>query len=89
LRASGEIIAVAPCSATVQAPLAQWHRWTGLPFDCDGELIVPGALAPVLVSTALDIGVYVEPNVWVLHSLRKPDHARLDEPAAHNPCVKF
>lgn len=67
VRAGGRIITVAPCSGTVQAPLAQWRRWTGLPFDTDGEVVVPGALVPVLVSIRRDIGVYVEPNVWVLH----------------------
>jgi GNAT superfamily N-acetyltransferase len=67
VRAGGLIEAVAPCSATVQAPLEDWRRWTGLPFDRDGETIVPGALAPVLVSTAQDFAVYVEPNVWVSH----------------------
>jgi GNAT superfamily N-acetyltransferase len=67
-RLGGLVITVAPCSATVQAPLSQWRRWTGLPFDRDGEVLVPGALAPILVSTILDVAVYVEPNVWVLHS---------------------
>jgi GNAT superfamily N-acetyltransferase len=65
VRAGGTISAVAPCSATVQAPLSDWRRWTGLPFDRVGSLFVPGALAPVLVSS--DFAVYVEPNVWVSH----------------------
>ncbi|SFW87325.1 hypothetical protein [Amycolatopsis australiensis] len=67
VRAGGRIEAVAPCSATVQAPLADWRSWTGLAFDRDGEVTVPGALAPVFVSTAQDFAVYVEPNVWVSH----------------------
>ncbi|MEV4148691.1 GNAT family N-acetyltransferase [Amycolatopsis sp. NPDC049691] len=67
VRAGGRIEAVAPCSATVQAPLEDWRRWTGLPFTDDGPVLVPGALAPVLVSTAQDFAVYVEPNVWVSH----------------------
>lgn len=67
VRAGGQIAGVASCSATVQAPLSQWRRWTLLPFDRDGPVIVPGGLVPVLVSTTHDVGVYVEPNVWVLH----------------------
>lgn len=67
VRAGGRIEAVAPCSATVQAPLGDWRRWTGLPFDREGSVEVPGALAPVFVSTAQDFAVYVEPNVWVSH----------------------
>ncbi|NBH04232.1 hypothetical protein GTY80_13370, partial [Amycolatopsis sp. SID8362] len=63
----GRVEGVAPCSATVQAPLGDWRRWTGLPFDRDGVVAVPGALAPMFVSVAQDFAVYVEPNVWVSH----------------------
>lgn len=67
LRAGGRIEGLAPCSSTVQATLEQWRAWTGLPFDRDGPVVIPGALAPVLVSTAHGVAVYVEPNVWVSH----------------------
>jgi len=67
VRLGGRIVKVAPCSMTVAAPLADWRRWTGLAFDRGGEVIVPGALAPVHVSLAQDHAVYVEPNVWVEH----------------------
>ena len=70
VRAGGRVVGVCACSATVQAPLAKWRTWTGLPFDEDGPTTVPGGLVPVLVSTAHDVGVYVEPNVWVDH--RRP-----------------
>lgn len=69
VRAGGRIERVAPCSATVQASLATWRSWTGLPFDADGPLVVPGALTPVHVSVTHDAAVHVEPNVWVTHSL--------------------
>lgn len=61
-----------PAGRRLAASLLQWRRWTGLPFDTDGEVVVPGVLAPVLVSTTHDIAVYVEPNVWVLHTLTDP-----------------
>jgi len=67
VRAGGRILGVAACSATVSAPLADWRGWTGLPFDRDGVVEVPGALAPVFVSIAQGFAVYVEPNVWVSH----------------------
>jgi GNAT superfamily N-acetyltransferase len=69
IRAGGRIVGVAPCSATVVARLDAWRRWTGLPFRSDGEHCVPGALVPVIVSLERDLGIYVEPNVWVDHSL--------------------
>lgn len=67
VRAGGRIEGVAPCSATVQAPLDDWRCWTGLPFDRDGSVVVSGALAPVFVSAVQGFAVYVEPNVWVSH----------------------
>jgi hypothetical protein len=54
---------------TIGASLADWRSWTGLPFDTDGEVEVPGALGPVLVRTAHDYAVYVEANVWVRHQI--------------------
>ncbi len=48
---------------TISGSLAQWRSWTGLPFDADGAVEVPGALSPVVCDTAADHAVYVEPNV--------------------------
>jgi GNAT superfamily N-acetyltransferase len=70
VRAGGTIESVAPASMTVGGSLAQWRAWTGLPFDRDGDVTVPGALVPVHCDTAHDRAVYVEPNVWVRHALR-------------------
>ncbi|MFD1150161.1 hypothetical protein ACFQ3T_23760, partial [Saccharothrix hoggarensis] len=69
VRAGGRVEGVAWCSSTVQATLARWREWTGLPFDRDGPVVVPGALAPVHVSTAQNAAVYVEANVWVSHAV--------------------
>lgn len=70
VRAGGRILKVCPVSMTIPGTLAQWRRWTGLPFDTDGPVLVEGALNPVLVSLSQDFAVYTEPNVWVEH--RKP-----------------
>ncbi|NEC25989.1 N-acetyltransferase [Streptomyces sp. SID8111] len=67
VKAGGTIRRVAPASMTVSGSLDQWRRWTGLPFDRDGDTDVPGALVPVHCDTARDRAVYVEPNVWVRH----------------------
>ncbi len=67
VRAGGEIVRVAPASMTVSGSLAEWRAWTGLPFDRDGAVEVPGALTPVHCDLAQDHAVYVEPNVWVRH----------------------
>ena len=69
VRAGGEIVAVAPHSMTIPGSLASWRRWTGLPFDTSGPVVVPGALVPAHCDVEADHAVYVEPNVWVRHRL--------------------
>jgi hypothetical protein len=71
VRAGGEIIKICPASMAIAGSLAQWREWTGLPFDTDGPVAVPGALTPVEVSVAHDRAVYIEPNVWIRHRLNK------------------
>ncbi|WP_413758621.1 N-acetyltransferase [Streptomyces sp. MMBL 11-3] len=69
VRAGGCVEAVAPASMTVAASLDEWRGWTGLPFDEEGLVEVPGALVPVHCEPARGYAVYVEPNVWVRHVL--------------------
>ncbi|NED57912.1 N-acetyltransferase [Micromonospora aurantiaca] len=69
VRAGGVVERIAPRSMTVTGTLADWRRWTGLPFDTSGPVRVPGALTPVLVDVDHDHAAYVEPNVWVRHRL--------------------
>ena len=70
VRAGATIEKVAPASMVMAGSLAQWRGWTGLPFDTDGDVLVPGALIPVNCSVAHDYAVYVEPNVWVRHDVK-------------------
>lgn len=67
LRAGGKFVKIAPYSMTIVGGLADWSLWTGMPFDRSGELLVAGALSPVMVSLEQDCAVYIEPNVWVQH----------------------
>ncbi|MEV0157412.1 N-acetyltransferase [Micromonospora sp. NPDC050686] len=69
VRAGGTVERVAGRSMTISGSLADWRRWTGLPFDRSGPVHVPGALVPVHCDVAHDHAVYVEPNVWVRHRL--------------------
>jgi len=69
VRAGGRIEKVAPTSMVVPGIIAEWRRWTGLAFDASGPVVVPGALLPVHVSPEQDHAVYVEPNVWVRHTV--------------------
>lgn len=67
LRFGGKIVKIAPYSMTIVGRPVDWSLWTGMPFDRSGEVLVAGALAPVLVSLEQDCAVYVEPNVWIRH----------------------
>jgi hypothetical protein len=66
-RVGGRIVAPAPQSMTMEAPVSDWEEWTGMRFPDDGVYIFPGALAPLEVRNG--VGRHVEPNVWVVHSL--------------------
>ena len=63
----GEILAPAPESMRIEARVASWEEWTGMRFPVDGEYVFPGGLATLVVRDG--VGVHVEPNIWVLHSL--------------------
>jgi GNAT superfamily N-acetyltransferase len=69
VRAGGRIMKIAPYSMTIVGTIAEWSQWTGTVFESSGEAEVEGALVPVLVSLEQNYAVYVEPNVWVRHSL--------------------
>jgi hypothetical protein len=62
---------VRPCreSMTIPGSVADWEGWTGMSFPDSGDYVVPGALALVAVDRDADRGTYVEPNVWIHHSL--------------------
>jgi GNAT superfamily N-acetyltransferase len=66
-RVGGEIVAPAPESMLIEAPVTDWEEWAGMRFPEDGTYVFPGALAPLEVRDG--IGRHVEPNVWVRHRL--------------------
>ncbi len=69
VRAGGRMVKIAPCSMTIAGTLEQWREWTALPFEGNGEIIIPKALVPIYVSQVHDHAIYLEPNVWVQHVL--------------------
>jgi GNAT superfamily N-acetyltransferase len=65
----GEILGVCPGSLVVEGTVAEWEQWTGMAFPESGSYVVEGALVPVEIDRARDVGRYVEPNVWMRHSV--------------------
>jgi GNAT superfamily N-acetyltransferase len=66
-RIGGEILAPAPASMTIEAPVAEWEGWTGMSLPADGDYVLPEMLAPLHVRD--EVGRHVEPNVWLRHRL--------------------
>src|SRR5574341_1428235 len=69
LRAGARIIKVCHESKTIRGTRAEWESWTGLKFPQSGRYIIPGALNPMDIDTETDEGVYIEPNVWIVHQV--------------------
>jgi len=67
VRLGAELAEVCPESMRVTGTVAEWEEWTGMHFPEDGDYVVPGALVPVRFADG--IGAYVEPNVWMRHSV--------------------
>jgi GNAT superfamily N-acetyltransferase len=66
-RVGGSILAAAPESMVMRAPVSDWEEWTQVRFPEDGDYVFPGCLAPLYVRDG--IGTHVEPNVWLRHPL--------------------
>jgi hypothetical protein len=68
-RFGGEILKVAPRSMVIPGTVSEWEEWAGMAFPESDEYVVPGALTLVSIDLERDRGLYVEPNVWMHHTL--------------------
>jgi GNAT superfamily N-acetyltransferase len=68
-RAGAKIIKPCHESMRICGYRAQWEAWTGMKFPQSGQYIIAGALNPIEMDIEQDQGIYVEPNVWMQHSL--------------------
>jgi hypothetical protein len=68
-RAGARIVEVCAESMIIPGTVAEWEEWTGMRFPASGAYVVPGALEPVEIDVEADRGTYVEPNVWMHHSI--------------------
>jgi len=68
VRVGGRIIKACRESKTVRGTHAEWEEWTKMEFPQSGQYVIPGALTPMEMDVEKDVGVYVEPNVWMQHS---------------------
>jgi GNAT superfamily N-acetyltransferase len=66
-RLGARIIATAPESMTMTGTVAEWETWTKLAFPSSGQYIIPEGLSVLNIDRDQDLGIYVEPNVWMQH----------------------
>jgi GNAT superfamily N-acetyltransferase len=66
-RASAKILKPCHEAMTIRGTRAEWEEWTKMKFPQSGKYVVPGALNPVEINIEKDEGIYVEPNVWMVH----------------------
>jgi hypothetical protein len=65
-RLGAEIVKVAPQSTRVPGSVGEWEERTEMAFPETGAYVVP-ALVPVETDRERQEGLYVEPNVWMVH----------------------
>jgi hypothetical protein len=68
-RLGAQIMKVCPLSMTIPGTITEWEKWTEMRFPESGTYIIPGALSPVEMDLEADTGRYIEPNVWMRHSV--------------------
>lgn len=68
-RSGGEILKVAHPSMVVEGSIEEWEQWTGMQFPDSGDYVIADALVPIQIDREMNIGRYVEPNVWVHHPI--------------------
>jgi hypothetical protein len=67
VRLGGEILRPEPRSLRISGTLTEWEGWTEMAFPESGEYVFPHGLAPLSVDREHDLGLYYEPNVWMVH----------------------
>ncbi|MCK4312076.1 MAG: GNAT family N-acetyltransferase [Candidatus Cloacimonetes bacterium] len=65
----GKIIKVCSKAMKISGTISDWENWTGMKFLESGKYIIPGALEPVKMDVEKNMGIYIEPNVWVEYKL--------------------
>ena len=68
-RLGGKIIKTCHESKTIRGTRAEWEAWTKMKFRQSGEYVIPGALVPIEMNLEKNVGIYVEPNAWLLHEI--------------------
>lgn len=64
----GEILNICSESVLVKASLNKWQEWLG-PTVLSSSFVPEMGLVPVFVDQQKNIGIYIEPNIWVRYKM--------------------
>lgn len=67
-RLGGRILKPCHEAMTIRGTRIEWQEWTGMRFPQTGSYIIPGALNPIEMNLEKEEGIYIEPNVWMVHN---------------------
>lgn len=70
-RLGAKIVKIAPQSMKITNSVSGWSEWTGLQFPQKGHYVIPSGLVPIEIDIDNDVGYYIEPNLWMFHSVDK------------------
>lgn len=70
-RLGGRIVRGVPDSMRIEGTIADWETWTGMTFPDTGSYLPRGAADILRIDREADLGVYLDPNVWIVHDLRR------------------
>lgn len=67
VRTGGRVIALAPKAQTMTGTVQEWEQWARMPLPAAGQYVIPEGMSVLHIDTASDVGIYIEPNIWVRH----------------------
>lgn len=70
-RLDAKILSVCDKSMEIKGSVQDWRDWTGTYFKKSGKYKIAGALDLVDIDLDKDEGIYIEPNVWMVHEFLK------------------
>jgi len=65
----GKVIKACHQAMRIPGTIAEWEEWAGMKFPATGSYTVKGALVPINIDYDKKEGLYIEPNVLVVHKL--------------------
>ena len=67
-RLGATILGPASRSMVITGTVAEWEQWVAMAFPETGSYVVPDALSLVHIDRDMDLGTYVEDNLWMRHT---------------------